>query len=216
MSETPNLREVQQRTARLLSYEDGIWDLQLGTVFMLLAFYEITRAWLGPGWNLVLFVGLMLAEIAILTFLRWRISIPRLGYIKPRFTPATKGILAVTIALVALTAGLVVLTLVSPRSLSLPGPEVPPTNLGSYGMELAVLGVLVVLFSAMGYLLGVPRLYLYGWMLGAANLVGVILYRGAPGGFNLPMGIAAGVILLIGAALLLRMLRKYPVQSVGV
>jgi hypothetical protein len=73
-----------------------------------------------------------------------------------------------------------------------------------------------VLFSALGYLFNVPRLYLYGWLLGGANLLAVIMYRGTPEGFNLPLGIAAGVILLIGAALLVRMLRRYPVQSVEV
>ncbi len=213
MSETPSLSEVQKRTVRLQSFEDGLWDLQFGTVFMLLAIYQITRAWLGPAWNLALFVGLLLAEVAIFSFLRWRISTPRLGYVKPRTTPATKGILAVTIALVALTAGLVVLTLVSPETLGIPGPAVSLSNIWSYWVELAVLAFLIVLFSAIGYTFGVPRLYLYGWLLGGANLLAVIVYRGTPEGFNLPMGIASGVILLIGAALLVRMLRKYPAQA---
>jgi len=213
MSETPSLSEVQKRTVRLQSFEDGLWDLQFGTVFMLLAIYQITRTWLGPAWNLALFVGLLLAEVAIFSFLRWRISTPRLGYVKPRTTPATKGILAVTIALVALTAGLVVLTLVSPGTLGIPGPAVSLSNIGSYWVELAVLAFLIVLFSAIGYTFGVPRLYLYGWLVGGANLLAVIVYRGTPEGFNLPMGIASGVILLIGAALLVRMLRKYPAQA---
>ncbi len=55
-------RQVQKRTVRLLSYEDGLWDLLLGTVFLLLAIYPITRARLGPAWNLALFVGLLAAR----------------------------------------------------------------------------------------------------------------------------------------------------------
>jgi hypothetical protein len=213
MSDTPSLSEVQRRTVRLLSYEDGLWDLLLGTIFMLLAVYQITRARLGPSWNMVLFVGLLLLATGIFSVLRRRISAPRLGYVKARYTPALKGILAVTIALVVLTVGLVILTLVNPAWLGGPGPEVSLANVQSYLMEILVLLALVGLFSAMGYLFGVPRLFLYGWLLGGANLVSVVLYRGAPAGFNLPLAVAAGVILLIGAYLLIRMLRKYPAQS---
>jgi hypothetical protein len=216
MSGTPSLSEVHRRTVRLLSYEDGLWDLLLGTIFLLLAVYPISRARLGPAWNMVLFVGLLLLATGIFSALRRRISTPRLGYVRTRSTPALKAILAVTITLVALTVGLVVLTLVRPEWLGGPAPDVSLARVQSYLVEILVLLALVGLFSAMGYLFGVPRLFLYGWLLGGANLVSVILYRGAPEGFNLPLGIAAGVILLIGAGLLVRMLRKYPTQGAEV
>ncbi len=114
---------------------------------------------------------------------------PRLGYVRARFTPAHKLILAVTIALVLLTVGLVVLTLLAPGWLGGPAPEVSLARVGSYLVEIVVLLALVVLFSGMGYLFGVPRLFLYGWLLGGANLVSVILYRGTPEGFNWPLAI---------------------------
>lgn len=213
MNATPSLSEVQKRTVRLLSYEDGLWDLLLGVVFLLLAIYPITRARLGPAWNLVLFVGLLLLATAIFTALRRRISTPRLGYVQARVTPEKKLILAVTIALVALTAGLVLLTLVKPAWLGGPAPAVALSNVWSYPVEILVLLALIVLFSFMAHRFGVPRLYLYGWLLGGANLASVILYRGAPVGFNGPLAAAAGIILLIGATLLVRMLRRYPVRD---
>jgi hypothetical protein len=213
MNETPSLSEMQKRTVRLLSYEDGLWDLLLGAVFLLLAIYPITRARLGPTWNLVFFVGLLLLVTAIFSGLRRRISTPRLGYVSARYTPAKKLILAFTMALVALTAGLVILTLVNPAWLGGPAPAVALSNVWSYQVEILVLLALIVLFSAMGYRFGVPRLYLYGWLLGGANLASVILYRGSPEGFNWPLAGAAGIILLIGATLLARMLRKYPVRK---
>ncbi len=209
-----SLRETQRRTVQLLSFEDGLWDLLLGTTFMLLAIYPITREWLGPEWNLALFVGLLLLAIGISFLVRRWVSAPRLGFVKARWTPARKGILAVTLALVALTVGLVILTLVSPASSAGPAPAVSLANVRSYMVEILALLVQVGLFSAIGYLFGVPRLFLYGWLLGGAYLVSVILYRGAPAAFNWPMAIAAGVILLIGASLLVRMLRKYPAQGV--
>ena len=213
MCAAPSLSEARKRTMRLLSYEDGLWDLNLGTVFLMLAVYPITRARLGPGWNLALFVGVLAVATVAFAWLRRTISTPRLGYVKAAFTPGRKLLVASLAAAVALTAGLVVLTLVSPGTLGLPGPAVSLTNVWSYGVELAVLGVLIVLFSALGFLFGVPRLFLYGWLLGGANLLSVLLYRGTPDGFNLPLGIAAGVILLIGGSLLVRMLRKYPARE---
>ena len=213
MSDTPSLNDVQRRIARLLSFEDGLVDLLFGTTFMLLAIYPITREWLGPEWNLALFLGLLLLATGIFFILRSRISAPRLGFVKARWTPASKWILAVTIALVALTVGLVILTLVSPASSAGPAPAVSLSNVRSYMVEIVALLVQVGLFSAMGYVFGVSRLFLYGWLVGGAYLISVILYRGGPEVFNLPLGIASGVILLIGAFLLVRMLRKYPVQE---
>ncbi len=109
--------------------------------------------------------------------------------------------------------GLVIVTLVSPVSSAGPAPAVSLANVRSYMVEILALLFEVGLFSAIGYVFGVPRLFLYGWLLGGANLVSVILYRGGPAAFNWPVAIAAGVILLIGASLLVRMLRKYPVQE---
>ena len=213
MSDVPTLSDVQKRTARLLSYEDGLWDLLLGTIFMLLAIYPITREWLGPEWNLALFVGFLLLATGIFFLLRRGVSAPRLGFVRARWTPASKGILAVTLALVALTVGLVIVTLVSPASSAGPAPAVSLSKVRSYLVEILALLVQVGLFSAIGYVFGVPRLFLYGWLLGGAYLISVILYRGAPAAFNWPLAIAAGVILLIGAHLLVRMLRKYPIQD---
>jgi hypothetical protein len=213
MSESPNLRDVQKRTLRLMNYEDGLWDMLLGMIFMLLAIYPVTRTRLGPAWNLALFVGLVLLVVAVQPIVRRQISTPRLGYVEANRSPALKVTLAITMSLVALTFGLVILTLVSPGWLPDLTPSAAPVWLRSYWVEVLVLIVMIGLFSGMGYLYGVPRLFLYGWLLGGGNLASVVINRGSPSGFNLPLGIAASVILLIGLGLLIRFVRKYPVRS---
>jgi hypothetical protein len=75
-----------------------------------------------------------------------------------------------------------------------------------------VLGILVLLFSGMGYFFGVARLYAYGWLIGLGNLASVIFNEGAPERFNLPLAIAAGIILAIGVSLLTRFLKQYPTE----
>lgn len=213
MSESTSLRDVRKRTTQLMKYEDGLWDLLLGIIFMMLAVYPITRSHLGPVWNLALFIGLMLLVVVIQLIFRRRISTPRLGYVKSRPSPALKLTLAIRISLVALTFGLVILTLVGPDWFPNLTPSTGPDWPRSYLVEILVLLVMIGLFSGMGYLFGVPRLYLYGWLLGGGNLASVIMNQGAPEAFNVPMALAAGVILLIGLGLFTRFIRKYPVRT---
>ncbi len=213
MSTSPSLHAVQKRILQLANYEDGLWDLLLGITFMMLAVYPITRAWLGPAWNLVLFIGLLLLSVAACTLARRQISTPRIGYVQAKRPPAFKLILAINIALVALTFGLVILTLVSPDWLPTPGPGARPEWLQPYLVDIVVLLSMVGLFSLMGYFTGVWRLYLYGWLLGGGNLAAEIIYQGAPDRFNVPLGLAAGVVILVGLALFIRFLRRYSVQT---
>jgi hypothetical protein len=207
MAEPARLSEVRKRTLRLTLFEDGSWDLMLGVIFLMLAIYPVTRARLGPAWNLALFVGLLLIIVAAQWFVRQRISSPRLGYAKPRRSPWLKPILVITVSLVVLTFGLVILTLVSPA------PEAAPTEPRSYWVEVVAMLALVGLFSGMGYLVGVPRLFLYGWLVGGGNLASVVLNQGAPERLLLPLALAAAIILAIGASLLIRFVRKYPTQA---
>jgi hypothetical protein len=212
MSESPNFRDVQKRTLQLLNYEDGIWDLLLGFIFMLLAVYPVTRAALGPTWNLVLYLVCLTIGVVVSQLVRYRISTPRLGYVKPKRARSQKLLVLVLIILVSATLGLVIATLISPETTG-PSTSSPSTFLGRYWVDLLALAFLVLIFSGMGYAFGVNRLYLYGWLIGIGNLASVFLNRGAPERFNLPLAIAAGIILLIGISQLMRFLRDYPVQA---
>jgi hypothetical protein len=213
MSIPPSIQDVQRRTTRLMTYEDGLWDLLLGTIFVLLAVYPITRARLGPAWNLVLIVSLMLAASAIQILLKWKFAVPRLGYAKGRRSPKLKVLLVVTFGLVILTFGLVALTLRDSSWLTVLVPSSGPVWLRRFWVDILVLAVMVGIFSALGYLFGVARLYLYGWLLGSSSLAAAIIYDGAPEGLNVPLGLAAVTILAIGATLLVRFVRKYPVRT---
>ena len=210
MSETPDLRSVQRRTLRMINYEDGLWDLLLGFVFTLLAIYPVTRARLGPPLNVALFMGVLLLGVAAYRVGQLRFSTPRLGYVEPRRSPALKLVLVITIALVTLTFGLVMLTAASPDPLPHQISGRGPFRLQAYMVEIVTMLALIGLFGGMSFVFGVPRLFLYGWLLGAGNLASVVMNQGAPGAFNLPLGLAAGVILLIGLGLMVRFARKYP------
>ncbi len=213
MSESINLRDVQKRTIQLSAFEDGLWDLLLGSIFMVLALYPITRELLGPARNLALFLFLLSFIVVGQQVARHFISGPRMGYVQSRRTPKMHLLLGVTAVFVLLTLGLVLVTLLSPGWLSSGSEPSTPSLVRSYGVEWIVVFVMGVIFSAMGYMFGVARLFFYGWMLGLANLASVYMTHTAGWTFQIPAAIAAGIILVIGSTLLLRFFRNYPIRT---
>jgi hypothetical protein len=213
MSESINLRDVQKRTMQLSTFEDGLWDLLLGAIFMLLAFYPITRELLGPSLNIALFLFLLAFLVVGQLGARHIISGPRMGYVQPLRTPKIRLLMVMLAAFVLLTFGLVLLTFFSPEWLSSGSELATPSLMRSYLVELIVVFVIGGIFTAMGYLFGVTRLYFYGWMLGFANLASVFMSHTAGWTFQVPGATAAGIILIIGFMQLLRFLRNYPVRT---
>ena len=211
MSNITDFRQIQRRTNQLMNFEDGFWDLLLGSIFMMLAIYPVTRELLGPVWNLVLFLSVLTALVVVELLLRRYVSVPRIGYAQPRRSPKLRLVLVFTILMVLITFGLVLVTLLSPESVPSAPAEASPGR--SYLVELIVLLLMGGLFSALGYLYGVTRLYFYGWMLGLANLASVYMVHNAGWTVLIPLAMAAGIILLIGFVLLVRFLRKYPVRA---
>ena len=213
MSEMTDLRQVQKRIYQMMSFEDGLFDLLLGTIFILLAIYPITREILGPEWNIVLFLGALGLLAVGQIVLRYFISLPRIGYVRPRPSPKLRLLAIFTIIMVLLTFSLLLVTLLGPGSEAAPSGTAEISTERSYTVELIVLLVLGGLFSAMGYIFGASRMYLYGWLIGLANLASVYMTHNAGWSFNIPLAVVAGLILIIGFVHLGRFLRKYPLRT---
>jgi hypothetical protein len=213
MSETTDLRQVQKRILQLMSFEDGLWDLLMGAIFVFLAIYPITRELLGPEWNIVLFLGGVVLLAVGQLVLRYFISVPRIGFMRPRRSPKLRILGIFTVIMVLLTLGLVLVTLLGPGSQAAPSATAETSTERGYAVELIVVLVMGGLFSAMGYFFGVSRLYFYGWLIGLANLASVYMTHNAGWSFNIPLAVVAGMILLIGFVLLVRFLRKYPLRT---
>ncbi|MEJ2549681.1 MAG: hypothetical protein P8Z42_05365 [Anaerolineales bacterium] len=215
MSEMADFRQIQRRVFQLVSFEDGLWDLLLGLIFLALAVYPVTRELLGPEWNIVLFVALLLLLSVGQLLVRRRVSGPRIGVAVPRRTPKMWLLLVITFVMVVITIGLVVLTLLAPEPELAANAAAQASSGRGYLVELVVVLVMGLLFSAMGYLFGVTRMYFYGWMIGLANLASVYMEHNAGWTFQIPLAVAAGIILLIGLVLLVRFLRTYPLPAEG-
>jgi hypothetical protein len=211
MSDQINLRDVQKRTIQLMNYEDGLWDLLMGAVFLMLSIYPVTREKLGPELNLGLFLGVLFILVVGQLVARHFISTPRLGYVKARRTPALKTALVVNVILVLATLALVIITLVNPGWI----PELQfgslPQWVNDMSVDIVVMLAFIGLFSLLGYLFGVKRLYLYGWLIGGGNLASTAMMLYGDAVFNLPLVIVSGIMIAIGVGLLLRFIRTYPI-----
>jgi hypothetical protein len=213
MSEMTNLRQVEKRMYQMMSFEDGLWDLLLGTIIMFLAIYPITRELLGPEWNLVLFLGSLGLLVVGQQVLQHFISVPRVGYVRPRSSHKLRLLAIFTVIMVLLTVSLLLITFLGPGSEAAPSSTGETSTERGYTVELIALLVMGGLFSAMGYFFGVSRLYFYGWLIGLANLASVYMTHNAAWRFNIPLAVVAGMILFVGFALLGHFLRKYPIRT---
>jgi hypothetical protein len=216
MSEKIDLREVQRRTYRLMTFEDGLWDLLMGSMFMFLAVYPITRQALGPVWNFVLFMAILAILVSGQFILRRTISTPRVGFAQPRRSRKMRVLLVGTVVLVLITTGLVVATLLGrPEGSAAPSAPAAPAGRG-YLVEWIVLFLLGAVFSGLAYLFGVRRLFAYGWLLGLGYLASVYMEQTAGWTFLLPQAVVAGIIMITGTVLLIRFLRQYPGRAEAV
>ena len=213
MAQQMTLGAVRRRTLRLINFEDGLWDILLGSVFLMLSLYPVTRSLLGPGFNLLLFVGVLAILIVGQRYARRVFSAPRIGVLKSRRTPARTATLAISAVLVVATVGLVIATLLLPHAISGPRWGALPKWVGDMSVDIIFMLALIGFFSLMAYVLGIPRLYLYGWLVGVGNLASTALQLYAGYTFSLPLAIAAGVIVLVGVALFIRFLRKYQIPT---
>jgi hypothetical protein len=80
----------------------------------------------------------------------------------------------------------------------------------------AVFGLMLLVgFSVAAYFVGFNRLYLYGLLVGLSPLVGEWLWTSglaAHHGFPVTFGTAAGVMILVGLAMFVRLVHRNPVH----
>ena len=79
--------------------------------------------------------------------------------------------------------------------------------------------LLLMCFSIAAYFLDFNRLYIYGLLVGFAPLVGEWLFsnfNAVHHGFPIAFGAAAAIMILVGAAVFVRLLRHNPVPSNGI
>ncbi|MFC1945524.1 hypothetical protein ACFLWF_02085 [Chloroflexota bacterium] len=180
-------------------FKDGLWDIY--GALMLLGF-GLTMV---TGWDYLMLAFAVLAVALLL--IRIRIIVPRLGQVKfstERQTKTKRSILiAIVIGTFTMLIGMVFFVLSSTNSM----PTWLHIWMGNYFLA-ALGGMLALLVAAAANVVGIWRYYIYAALTFIAYSLASIL---RPNDMEaMPILIAGGIILISGAVILTRFLRKYP------
>ena len=67
MSHMLNASDAERRVYRLANFQDGVWDIYLGLMLVVMSVYPLTRSLLGPIWNVVLILALVLGLVLVVS-----------------------------------------------------------------------------------------------------------------------------------------------------
>jgi hypothetical protein len=209
MNDTLNLKQTEKASFKLAAYADGLNDISLGLVMILMGFYPLTRELLGVSVNALFSLAILGLIFGAQVWAKKRLGPSRIGVVKfgERIQKRLRTSLLVGIILFLLTAGTWYL---SAQGYSLPKPAFPGSAwFGGYGDDILVGLIVLAIFSGIAYTLEMTRFYLYGLLLGACFPLQSMLpvYQGTPYFFS------AAVMIGIGIYLLTQFLQKYPVAG---
>jgi hypothetical protein len=201
--QTPVSLKSAERRAFQSTFADGLWDVFIGCFALEFAIAPLLSETLGDFWSSAIFLPIWGLVYLAIWLVRKHVLAPRLGTVsfgKARQRKMRK------FSLVLLVVNVLMLVL----------GVLAVLNFGKIpGIGVASLFSLFLLagFSAAAYMLDHPRLYFYGLLLFVAPLVGEWLYANhgvAHHGYPVVFGIAAGIMILTGLALFVRVLINHP------
>jgi hypothetical protein len=196
---TESLKKIERRAYRS-TFEDGIYDIQFGLIFLILAWIPTLEV---IGISRFIGYALLIISPILLPWLGKRyITIPRMGAVEFGQKRKSKRRLVLSIG-----AAVIILTL--PVLIMIIGKGVP----GRLGWPLiAVFAAPALVIAAC--LMEFPRLYLYAALLFAAVVESEALldYVGESSTGLISFGIPGAIIFVLGLTLLFRFMKKYPKQ----
>ena len=208
MSQPISLKEAERKAFRT-TYNDGLWDIFLGCFFLMFAIGPYLSPTLGDFWSSVMFLPFWGLVFLVLWLVRKYVVSPRIGVVK--FGPARRTKLAkFSVVMLVVNVVALILGLVAAMSFgSVPGQ-----------MISTIFGLMLLIGSSMAaYFLDFNRLYVYGLLVGLSPLVGEWLYshgKAAHHGLPVTFGSSAGIMILVGLARFLHLLRNNPAPIEGI
>lgn len=198
MATDVNLKEIERKVFKSY-FHDGLWDIY-GAFFLLGCGLTIVS-----GWDYL--IAVVAAPAIVLLLFRQRIVQPRLGRVK--FSPErqSKTKRATLVAVITLTftmlLGVGFFVLFSTNSVT------GWLDIWMENYSFATFGgIQALLVAVAAYIVGVRRYYIYAALVFISYIFGGILRSNDMEG--IPILIAGSIILISGAVILTRFLRKYP------
>ncbi|MFC1873372.1 hypothetical protein ACFLW3_00975 [Chloroflexota bacterium] len=198
MENSSGYKELEKRVFGSY-FKDGLWDIYGALMLLGFGLSMVT------GWDYLMLAFAVLAVALLL--IRIRVIVPRLGRVEfssKRQTKTKRSILiAIVIGTFTMLIGVVFFVLSSTNSM----PKWLDVWMGNYFLA-ALGGMLALLVAAAANVVGVWRYYVYAALTFIAYFLASIL---RPNDMEaMPILIAGGIILISGAIILTRFLRKYP------
>lgn len=205
MSQQISLREAERKVFRTAT-DDGLWDVFLGSFLLLFAVAPLFSPILGDVWSSLVFLPFWALVFAAIRLIRKHVVAPRIGIV--RFGPARQRKLRrFTVVMLVMNAVMLILGfVVAPNFGKVPGQMI------AFGLG----AMLLIGFSVAAYFLDLSRFYVYGFLAGLAPLVGEWLWihgYAANHGFPITFGVTAGIMILVGWVVFIRLLRDNPAPA---
>jgi hypothetical protein len=208
MSQRISIKEAERKAFRT-TYNDGLVDIFLGCFFLIFAIGPYLSPTLGDFWSSVVFLPFWGLVFLVILLIRKYVVTPRVGFVKFGLARKTK-LAKFTYVMLVVNVIAFILGLVAAMSFG----KVPGQ------IYTIIFGMILLMgFSIAAYFLDFSRLYIYGFLVGLSPLVGEWLWsRGyAPHhGFPITFGTAAGIMILVGLTIFVRLLRDNPVPTEGI
>ncbi len=195
--DTHRLSELEGQTYRAV-VDDGLWDLLLGAVFLLMGVSGITHRRLIPGYLLIAF------SMPVWRYLRKRITEPRVGYVQ--WNPARKSRMKRAGCILAISVAGLLAVLLLPKFL---GPEALRQGLLQIPGRWKAAVLLAIPLAIAGYVFELKRLLIYAAVVLLSTAI--LLAVEARGEWVLVVSGAAAII--SGLVVLAMFLRRYPGQG---
>jgi hypothetical protein len=228
MSEEISLRKAERKVFSVAT-QDGLSDIFIGCIFLMFAVAPFLSPNLGDFWSSAVFVPFWGMVMLTIWLVRRHVIRPRVGVVHfgaARKTRLTKfNLVMLTVNVIALVLGISAFIWFS--FLTSRFSEVPFFRVFFSSEALLELGRLtsalfglisLALFSIAAYFLDFHRLYVYGLLVGLSPLIGEWLYMHGSAshhGFPITFGVTAGIMIVTGSFVFIRLLRHNPIPTEG-
>ena len=206
MNNSVSLKSAERKAFRT-TLADGLWDILIACFVLQFAIAPLFSEMLGDFWSSAIFLPFWGLVYLAIWLARKYVVRPRIGRVTFGAV-RQKKLRRFTLIMLVLNVLIFILGIAVALMVSFQHRE-----LLSWLTALSLGLFVLVGFSLAGYLLDTPRFYLYGLMLLFAPLIGEWLYQNhgfTHHGYPVVFGFAAGVMILTGLALFLRLLKNNP------
>lgn len=203
MSQNISLKDAERKVFRT-AHNDGLWDIFLGCFFLEFALAPLLSTSLGDFWSSAVFLPILLLVYLTIRLVRRNVIIPRIGVVKFGRSRINK-LKKFTFVMLVVNIIAAILGFITAINFQRITGETVPLTLGM---------IFLIGFSIAAHFLDFSRLYFYGLLAALSPLVGEWLFINGIAshhGFPIAFGTTAGIMIIVGFAIFIRLLHKNPI-----